>query len=290
MNPTLSGILAMIMWALMITIFSFTGDMPPFQMAWITMMIGALSITAGTFFSKINLAEQWRQPLGHYLFAVGGIGGYTAIAFYALKTAPIFESGILNYLWPVLLAGFVAYLDKKPLSIMQISGLLCGFAGMFILFIPTDNQSFFDNLNLGHGAAILGAFIWVYYSGLARGKSYPFGFMAPVLFISSLICLALHLALEETVWQLSPLAWTAVIVLGFFRISYALWDHSMKHGDRLMLVSLSYFIPLFSILLLAAAGYGPERFSVSLSAALIISGCLLVNSGHLLDFMKKDRS
>jgi hypothetical protein len=63
----------------------------------------------------------------------------------------------------------------------------------------------------------------------------------------------------------------------------------MRHGNQLMLSSLSYLTPLGSSIVLIAGGHGAASWGVALAAALIIGGCIIVNWDHLLQYLRSLR-
>src|SRR6185312_3299315 len=82
---------------------------------------------------------------------------------------------------------------------------------------------------------------------------------------------------ETTVVPQTTTQWTAIIVLGTIPLGagFYAWDWGCKHGDIMVLGALSYAAPLFSTVVLLAAGYGAYHWSVALACALIIAGALI---------------
>jgi drug/metabolite transporter (DMT)-like permease len=68
-----------------------------------------------------------------------------------------------------------------------------------------------------------------------------------------------------------------VALLGLFPLGLAFytWDYGCKRGDIMVLGSLSYASPVFSVLVLLAAGYAQWHWSVALACALITAGALI---------------
>ena len=75
-----------------------------------------------------------RQPLVVWLVGVGGLFGYHALYFIALRFAPPAEAGLLNYLWPLLIVLFSSLLPGERLAAHHIVGALLGLAGTILLF------------------------------------------------------------------------------------------------------------------------------------------------------------
>jgi len=100
-SATLVGFSAVLMWSFLATLTVATGTVPPFLLAALTFAIGAL---VGPFSwlvrgQKPSLRVPWRA----WAVGVGGLFGYHALYFLALRLAPPAEAGLVNYLWPLLI-------------------------------------------------------------------------------------------------------------------------------------------------------------------------------------------
>lgn len=286
MNPNLAGLFAIAIFSIGTLLIALLKEIPSFQLGFISFTLGAFSIMAFEKIQGKNLVDAWKQPLSHYIFVTLGIGGYTTLLLISFKGAPAFEVNILNYLWPLLLTLFSGLLYKQSLKPVQIAGILLGCIGAFLLFLPSGGEGIFTNLKPGHGFAILAAFVWAFYSARARVKHYPVSLVAPAMLISALFCLICHLIFEETVfppWQ------TGIVILlfGITRFCYALWDFGIRRGNQMLLASLAYFVPLLSTALFVLFGFAPSSPLIGLGGALIILGCLIVNSAQLKNLVRK---
>src|ERR1700743_3045391 len=101
-TATLIGLTAILMWSLLAALTVATGKIPAFQLAAMTFAMGALA----AFVTSIGRPQAWRalrqSPLA-WLVGIGGLFGYHALYFLALRFAPPAEAGLLNYLWPLLI-------------------------------------------------------------------------------------------------------------------------------------------------------------------------------------------
>ena len=61
-----------------------------------------------------------------WIVGVGGLFGYHALYFLALRFAPPAEAGLLNYLWPLLIVVFSSLLPGERLAPHHIVGALLG--------------------------------------------------------------------------------------------------------------------------------------------------------------------
>jgi drug/metabolite transporter (DMT)-like permease len=286
MNPTLAGIISLAFFSTGGLLVAMAAPMPGLQLASMALLSGAGFLA---FYLKMyghNLAVGFRQPFKSYIFAVLGIGLYTALFYSAMSHAPAFEINMLNYLWPILLALFSAALKTHTLAPHHIAGVVLGFTGTVFIFQPAEGSMLFENFGVGHALIIAGAIVWSAYSACIKGKQYPAAMLVPVMFVSGLLCGALHFMLEETRMDISQLAWVAILLLGMTRVSFALWDYGMKYGDTLALSSLSYFVPLLSAALFIIFGYKPASPEVGIGGALIVLGCLIVNASQIIAYAR----
>ncbi len=81
-----------------------------------------------------------KQPLVAWVVGVGGLFGYHALYFLALRFAPPAEAGLLNYLWPLLIVLFSSLLPGERLAPHHIIGALLGLAGTVLLFAGNSGE------------------------------------------------------------------------------------------------------------------------------------------------------
>src|ERR1700746_1780671 len=113
-TATLIGLTAILMWSLLSVLTVATGKIPPFQLAAMTFAIGAL-VGALTWIGRGEAIKALRQPLVAWIVGVGGLFGYHALYFLALRYAPPAEAGLINYLWPLLIVLFSSLLPGERL-------------------------------------------------------------------------------------------------------------------------------------------------------------------------------
>src|SRR6202451_4197873 len=110
-----------------------TGKIPAFQLAAITFAIGG-TVGLLTFIGRPEALSALRQPPLVWAVGVGGLFGYHALYFLALRFAPPAEAGLLNYLWPLLIVLFSSLLPGERLASHHIIGAVLGLAGTVLLF------------------------------------------------------------------------------------------------------------------------------------------------------------
>ncbi|MFX8397155.1 DMT family transporter, partial [Acinetobacter baumannii] len=74
-----------------------------------------------------------RQPWPVWAVGLGGLFGYHALYFLALKTAPPVEASLICYLWPLLIVLFSALLAGEKLAWFHLVGVGAGLAGTVLI-------------------------------------------------------------------------------------------------------------------------------------------------------------
>lgn len=286
MNPTLSGIIALFIFSIGTILVALSGDIPPFQLSSLMFFSGAL--TLWLYFKKVgtDFRGKFSAPMSQYIVIFSGVGVYSILLNIAFKTAPAFEINMLNYLWPILLVLFAKLLNKQRLRLSEFLGMMFGFVGMCIIFMPQD-EVLFEHVSTGHVLIILAAVVWALYSAFVSERHYSVVLLIPVMAFAGCVSFVLHVLFEKTVWVQPTYVWAAVLVFCLTRFCFALWDYGMRKGDQVLLSSLSYFLPLLSSLYFIAFGFTPARIGVAIGGAFIIVGCVIVNIHHLKRLMNK---
>src|ERR1700722_19250478 len=274
---TLIGLTAILMWSLLAALTVATGKIPAFQLAAMTFAIGAL-VGSLTWIGRPDAVRALRQPPLAWLVGVGGLFGYHALYFLALRFAPPAEAGLLNYLWPLLIVLFSAALPGERLAPHPVIGALLGLAGTVLLFAGNGGSAFAAGQIPGLIAAFVAAFVWATYSVLSRKlKSVPTDAVAGFCLATALLAALVHGMIEVTVWPETPAQWLAIAALGIGPVGAAFyaWDIGMKRGDIRVLGAASYATPLLSTAFLMIAGYARPSIAIGIAAILIAGGGLI---------------
>ena len=275
-TATLIGLAAILMWSLLAVMTVATGTIPAFQLAAMTFAIGG-AVGLLTLLRKPQALQLLRQPAAAWAVGVGGLFGYHALYFLALRFAPPAEAGLLNYLWPLLIVLFSAFLPGERLANHHVIGAALGLVGTVLLFVG-NGASFAASQLPGLAAAFVAAFVWAIYSVLSRRlKAVPTEAVAGFCLATSLLAAIVHAAIERTVWPGTPAQWLAVIGLGIGPVGAAFyaWDIGMKRGDIRVLGAASYATPLLSTAFLILGGYARPSAAIAVAALLIAGGGLV---------------
>jgi drug/metabolite transporter (DMT)-like permease len=276
-TATLIGLTAILMWSLLAVMTVATGRIPAFQLAAMTFAIGGLAGCASWLFRPEG-ARALRQPPVAWLVGVGGLFGYHALYFIALRLAPPAEAGLLNYLWPLLIVLFSSMLPGERLAPHHLIGAILGLTGTVLLVAGNTSIQFERTQISGLAAAFIAAFVWAAYSVLSRRlASVPTDAVAGFCLATAVLAAVAHMLVESTVWPDGGAQWLAIAALGIGPVGLAfyVWDIGMKRGDIRVLGAAAYATPLLSTAFLILAGFAKPTAALGVAAVLIAGGGLI---------------
>lgn len=269
---TLHGTVAILLWSTLSVLTALTGHVPPFELAALTFFIGG---SLGTLYVvATGRAGKLLQPLPVWIGGIGGLFGYHALYFAALRLSPPAEAGLINYLWPLLIVLFSAFLPGLRLTARTLLGAALGFAGLVLM---ARGRAEADTVTdptiwLGYGLALAAALVWAGYSIWSRTQAaVPSEAVAGFCLGTSLVAAIAHSLVEPTVLPASAPEWGAIVALGLGPVGLAffLWDDGMKRGDLRLLAILSYGTPVLSTGLLVVCGMAPLTPELGFACLLI---------------------
>jgi drug/metabolite transporter (DMT)-like permease len=276
-TATLIGLTAILMWSLLAVLTVATSRIPAFQLLAMTFAIGAMAASA-SWIGRPEAIRALKQPPVAWAVGVGGLFGYHALYFVALRLAPPAEAGLLNYLWPLLIVLLSSLLPGERLAPHHIIGAVLGLVGTVLLLAGNNSTHFEPAHTAGFAAAFVAAFVWAGYSVMSRKlKSVPTDAVAGFCLMTALLALVVHLSFEVTVWPDSVGQWLAIAALGIGPVGAAFyaWDIGMKRGDIRVLGAASYATPLLSTGFLILAGFAAPSTNIAVAAVLIAGGGLI---------------
>jgi drug/metabolite transporter (DMT)-like permease len=274
---TLIGFVAILMWSFLALLTVASGRVPPFQLAAMTFAIGG-SLGAASWLFRRGGAAALRQKPEVWGLGIGGLFGYHALYFSALRLAPPAEAGLINYFWPLLIVLLSALLPNERLRAHHVAGAFLGLVGSVVLFAGQDALTLAGEYVPGYAASFVAAFVWATYSVLSRRfAGVPSDAVAGFCLATSALAAICHVLFETMLWPSSTGQWLAVLGLGIGPVGAAFyaWDFGVKHGDLRVLGAASYAAPVLSTAFLVLAGYARPTLALALAAALITGGGLL---------------
>jgi drug/metabolite transporter (DMT)-like permease len=287
-RATLTGLLAVPIWALLPALTVLAAEIPPLELVALTFTIGSL---VGLIFllasatARSDLREVGFRPV---LLGISAFFGYHFAYFLALQNAPPVEANLLNYLWPVLIVALSSALPSHAqagrLTLWHVTGVAIAFAGAALAITGGAGLKLGGNA-FGYSMALTAASIWSSYSVATRlFRAVPSIAVAFYCLGTAFLAWCAHAALETFVWPAPGAPSLAIVALGIgpLGIAFYLWDHGCKHGDLRLLGVSAYFAPVLSTFLLMASGLGESKPELWIAALLITGGALLTSVQHLL--------
>ncbi len=282
LRATLIGCLAILLWSALAALTAASGEAPPFELAALTFAIGgALGLLFAAARGRLGAVV---QPWPVWLVGVGGLFGYHALYFAALRRAPPAEASLIASLWPLLIVLFSALLPGERLSVRHVAGAALGLAGAAALFAGKTGGGLFAGAAgpalAGDGLALCCAFVWSAYSLASRRlKATPNEAVAGFCLATAALAALCHFAFETTVAPAGAGQWLAIVGLGLGPVGLAfyVWDYGVKNGDIRLLGVAAYAAPALSTLILVLAGLAPATPTLALACALIVAGAAVAS-------------
>ncbi len=281
-KATLIGFGAILLWSMLAFLVSFVSNIPPLLLLAMNFYIAFFIGLVVAIVQRINLFEIAKMDFKVWILGVGGLFGYHLLLFIALRNAPILQTSLINYLWPLLIVLFSIFLPKNHgggrLRYWHVLGALLGLAGSLLIVTSRGDLSFSNNYLFGYLMAFFAAIIWASYSVLSRLfvriSTHSVTLFCLVTAISATFA---HLYFEQTIWPQNLSQWLAILALGLGPVggAFYLWDYGMKHGSIALLGAGAYLTPLFSSFILVFFGISKASNSLFIAAILITLGALI---------------
>jgi drug/metabolite transporter (DMT)-like permease len=278
-RATTVGAVAILLWASLALLATWTRAVPPFQTVAIAFGVAFLLSLGKWLLRREDIAAHLRQPAVVWATGVGGLFGYHFFYFVALKLAPPVEANLINYLWPLLLVVFSALLPGERLRWWHLAGTVLGLGGTLLLVTEGGRFSFRAEYTTGYASALACAVTWGAYSVLSRRfGAVPTDTVGGFCGVTAVLAALCHLAFERTVAP-GPGEWVALLVMGVgpMGLAFFVWDVGMKRGSIKALGGLSYATPLLSTLLLIVAGRARPSVELALACLCIVGGAVLAS-------------
>lgn len=275
-RATLIGFTAVLQWALLALFTIGSAPVPPLMLNAMCFAIGGV---IGVIWTLANGRAHVLRGVSWKVYAFGTLGLFGAhfLYFTAFRMAPLAETGLIAYLWPLLIVLLSGLLPGERLGPLHIVGAASAFAGAGLIVLR-GGASVDASALPGFGVAFIFALTWASYSVLSRRLgTVPTEAVTVFCLAASLLSTAAHLALERTIWPPDALGWASVAALGLGPVGLAfyVWDVGMKRGDIQLLGVLSYAAPVLSTLALVAAGKAQFSAALAFAAVLITFGAAL---------------
>ena len=276
-TATLIGLTAILMWSLLSVMTVATGKIPAFQLAAMTFAIGA-AVAFASFLFRPSAFAALKQPLVAWIVGVGGLFGYHALYFLALRFAPPAEAGLVELSLAAPDRAVLLAAAGRAAAGRITSSARCSGSPARCCCSPGRARTLRRSKSRALLAAFVAAFVWAAYSVMSRRlKAVPTDAVAGFCAATALLAAIVHVLVETTVWPETAMQWLAIIALGVGPVGAAFftWDIGMKRGDIRVLGAASYATPLLSTAFLILAGYAAASANIVFAAILIAGGGLI---------------
>jgi drug/metabolite transporter (DMT)-like permease len=278
-RATAIGTVAILLWASLALLATYTGNIPPFETVAISFTVASLFTLGKWVVRREDIGRHLRQPAAVWLMGVGGLFGYHFFYFLALQRAPPVEANLINYLWPLLIVLFSTLLPGERLRGWHVGGALLGLCGTLLIVTNGGQVALRPEYAVGYASAFACAVTWGAYSVLSRRfGAVPTDTVGGFCGVTAVLAALCHGAFEQSVWP-SPGEWLALVLMGAgpTGLAFFVWDVGMKRGNIRALAGLSYATPLLSTVLLIVAGRTQPSVTLGLACLFIISGAVLAS-------------
>ncbi len=272
---TLCGLGAVAMWAALALLSTMASSLPPFLLAALAFGVAA-ALGCMRCLASARARAALRQPPRVWAVGIGGLFGFHALYFAALRLAPPAQASLVSSLWPLFLVVGADILARGRPAAGTIAGGLVAFGGIAVLAAPGAGISAGDLPGLA--CALGAALAWAAYSLASRALGdVPTDSVTGSCLGTALLAAAAHLLLEEPALPRDAVEWLAVAALGMGPVGAAffLWDRGMKAGDVRVIGFASFAIPVLSTLLLVLAGRAEAGLPLALACAMVAGGAAI---------------
>lgn len=277
------GLITILLWSSLALFTVYSGKIPAFLLLTISFSVASIIGLLMLKKQKRAISELFRVPLKAYFIGVIGLFGYHFFYFLAIKNAPAVEANLINYLWPLLIVVFSAFLPNEKLKWFHIVGTILALSGAFLLVLKDGSLEFDSKYTLGYSFALIAALLWSSYSVISKTLTHvPTFAVTGFCLLTAIFSFISHLIFEQ-VYLPSFVEFISAIMLGLGPVggAFYLWDFALKNGDIKILGSLAYLAPLLSTLILVAVGISSMTTTIALACILIVLGSIVSSKQYL---------
>jgi drug/metabolite transporter (DMT)-like permease len=285
---TVAGVFAILFWSTNVAFSrSLAEQLGVLTSGTIMFLLGGAISTGYMWWRENSLAFLTRSSMKYLLgcgviFVLNVTSLELAIGLATSRTQTIVV-GLINYLWPALSLVLAPVFLKKRVRWFLPVGLALALGGMYLastqgqVLNPLEALAQPGTLAV-YGLAVVAAVTWGLYSNLSKkwAGDQESGSVPLFLLCAGVLLAVLRLFIPEvsTVSGGAALEMTYMVLFPTI-LAYIFWDAAMRKGQMILVVSLSYFIPLFSTVISSirlGVRPGPELW---LAAGMIIAGALV---------------
>ncbi len=285
---TIYGLAAILIWSTGVAVVrSLTESLGPMGAAAAVYLSGG-GIGVLWLLARGKLISSLRSMDRRYLLICGGLFVFYMGCYYlalgkASNRSQAIEVGLINYLWPMLTVVFSILILRLKSKTYIYPGII--FACLGIYLANTQNQPlswpiFIANIKANpvvYICGLLAAVSWGFYSVLSRkyaGENHE-NVISVFMLVTGLILGGISLFLPgDRNWSTAGI-WELLYLAISTNLAYTFWDKAMRHGDIILVASLSYLLPLFSVLIATVYLKAPLTLNLVAGAVLVVLGAVL---------------
>ncbi len=267
-------------------------EMTPLTLATTRITIGALLLAVVLKIKKIRLPRD--RVLWFHCCIVGiFVNSLPFICFnYSLQTLPTSLSAIINGLTPIitlLLANL--FLSDERLTLNRTIGVILGFSGFFVLFLPPLLNEHVVLDMRGMMFSCLGATSYAIANVYAKKylQNAP-AYATPLMQLSSSVVYLMPLAFLfdspiQCIAEASWATWGAILSMAFFgtTLAFMMFYRIIHYQGATAVAMVTYLLPIIGTIL--GVVFLKEHIGLlfCLAAVLILGGVMMVNGALTLD-------
>ncbi len=275
------------MWSTVATAFKLTlRYATPFQLLFVSVLTAAVVLTAFSFF------EKKQKPVKAAFIPVAVLMGsimpfsYYTILFIAYNRLPAQSAQIINFTWPVFMAGAAMLFRRESFDWRRILFLLISMTGAVAVitrgrFTLTGTADVTGSF-LALGSALLWTLFWMIQDRIDLPSTMRMG----LYFSGASIIMCAGALAGFNVIPLNKYAWFGGLYTGLFEMSlpFLVWQKALKTTRSVAVISnVIYLSPFLSLLYIRTLLQ--EKIHIS-----SLAGLVLITAGLILQMYLRDQS
>lgn len=287
-----AALVAVVLWAIAPLLVNIASAVPPFRLATIALLSGALAALpmtlrrrkkARTEARQVALSFKWKLVIYGLVpvLIFGAVVGYLA----GMGKAPAAEAALITYTWPILFIVLSQWLFHRRIPLPVIVGAGIAFCGAAVLIAPDSLGAGVSDHYGGYALALLAACCWALYSWICQAAPVAIAPLMPLLFLVA----GAGAATADTLAGSAPgmpsggaLLAGIALGLGPYGLAMVAWDLALRNGPTALIGSLAYAVPVLAAVLLVVAGIAAPDWRLPVAALLVVAGSVVASmkSGH----------
>lgn len=255
------------------------------QMLFYSTVFSVISlIVVFLFLGRLKTLKEYSKKDYLIMGFLGFLGTYLyyVLLYGAFRLTTAQEGFILVYTWPILVLVLAFIVLKEEPTIRKVLAILISFFGIVVVITHGEIFSLHFTSLTGDVLALLGAFVFAYFSII--GKKYNFDKVAgPLIYFSSgLFFITLTMLVYSTFKIPSLGVWIWLVYNGVFvnGVSYVFWFKALEHGDTDIVSNAVYLTPGLSLFYISVFLGEKILLSSIVGLVIIISGIIVQSLGR----------